>query len=155
MSLLSISLLALLACDDKTADSADSADSATADAADDTAGGDAGTDDGGGDDGDDGDDGGGDDTNDPCYDVPTVTYNNFGQGFMTENCQGCHASTTPNRYGAPDEVVFDTVEDCWDQADRVLSRSTGDAATMPPQGGVSADDRTKLEWWLTCATSGT
>jgi len=163
VSLLSIPLLVLFACDGKVDDTG--ADSATTDSTDDGTGADDGTDstDDGSDDGSDDtdgtggtdDSGSGDDTADPCADVPTVTYNNFGQGFMTENCQGCHASTAPNRYGAPAEVIFDTVEDCWALVDRVLVRSTGDDATMPPQGGVSADDRTKLEWWLTCATSGT
>ena len=95
------------------------------------------------------------DTGDFCDDVATVTYNNFGQGFMTENCQGCHASTAPNRYGAPEEVSFDAVEDCWTWVDRILARSTGDSPSMPPQGGVSDDDRIRLSWWLRCADFGT
>ena len=89
-----------------------------------------------------------------CEDVPTVTYNRFGEGFMTENCQGCHASTTADRYGAPEEVTFDTVKEVWFWKDRILSRSVGDSISMPPAGGVSEDDRTKLEWWLTCAEEG-
>jgi len=92
---------------------------------------------------------------DPCADVPVVTYNNFGEGFMTENCQGCHASTTADRYGAPESVIFDTVDDVWSRAERILERAAGDDASMPPAGGVSEDDRTKLEWWLICAEEGT
>lgn len=92
---------------------------------------------------------------DPCADAPAVTYNNFGRGFVTESCQGCHASTAPNRFGAPVEVVFDTVEDCWKRAERILARSASDTPTMPPQGGVFPDDRARLRWWLTCAPSGT
>ena len=95
------------------------------------------------------------DTADLCSDVPTVTWNNFGHGFVLENCQGCHASTTPNRYGAPEEVYFDTVEDAWTWSQRMLIRSTGDNPTMPPNGGVDVDERTKLEWWLLCADYGT
>jgi uncharacterized membrane protein len=90
-----------------------------------------------------------------CSDAPTVTWNSWGQGFMKEACQSCHASTTENRYGAPDEVVFDTLEQTWDQADRILIRSVGDSPSMPPQGGVNADDRQRLAWWLTCAEPGT
>jgi len=161
----------LIACgkgapDDPAGDSArpDSGDGGDGGAGD---GGDGSGGDGSGGDGGDSDPGGGDseagpgdsdgggDTGDFCDDAPTVTYNNFGQGFMTENCQGCHASTAPDRYGAPKEVIFDTVEDCWEQVDRVLLRSTGSAATMPPQGGVSDDDRTRLAWWLRCANPGT
>ncbi len=89
-----------------------------------------------------------------CEDTPTVTYNSFGEGFMTENCQGCHASTAADRYGAPEGVTFDTVKEVWFWKDRILSRSVGDDSSMPPAGGVSEDDRTKLEWWLVCAEEG-
>ncbi|MCB9742394.1 MAG: hypothetical protein H6740_07340 [Alphaproteobacteria bacterium] len=89
-----------------------------------------------------------------CADVPLVNYDNFGQGFITHMCQGCHASTTPNRYGAPEDTTFDTVEEVWAWSDRILARSTGDEPTMPPAGGTNEDDRTKLEWWLRCAEPG-
>jgi uncharacterized membrane protein len=86
-----------------------------------------------------------------CADAPVVTWDNFGAGFMTQHCQACHASTAPDRHGAPAEVVFDTEEDAWAWADRVLARAIGEGeATMPPQGGVSEDDRYLLEVWLTC-----
>lgn len=90
-----------------------------------------------------------------CKDAPTVNYDNFGHGFMTENCQGCHASTAPNRYGAPEDVAFDSVEDCWRWRERILARSVGEDASMPPNGGVSEDDRTRLSWWMICAEDGT
>lgn len=85
-----------------------------------------------------------------CEAAPVVTYANFGEGFMTQSCQPCHASTSANRYGAPESVVFDTHEDILDQADRILARSVGDDPQMPPSGGVSEDDRYLLEVWLTC-----
>ncbi len=90
-----------------------------------------------------------------CAGAPQVTWNSFGAGFILESCQGCHATTAPERYGAPEGVVFDTVEHCWDQADRILARAAGVSPTMPPQGGTTEDDRTLLTWWLTCATPGT
>ncbi len=90
-----------------------------------------------------------------CADAPLLNYANFGQGFILENCQGCHSSATPERYGAPTEAFFDTVEDCWTWSDRILARSAGEDATMPPQGGVSDDDRVRLQWWLLCAEEGT
>jgi hypothetical protein len=87
-----------------------------------------------------------------CADVPLLTYANFGRGYLTEYCQGCHASTTLDRHGAPETVTFDTLELAWGKADRILERSLG--GTMPPSGGVSDDDLTMMEWWLTCGEEG-
>lgn len=90
-----------------------------------------------------------------CVDAPVVTYNSFGRAFVERACQPCHATPAPDRYGAPEGVVFDTVEDTWRFADSILARAAGDAPTMPPAGGTTEDQRTKLLWWLTCAEPGT
>lgn len=92
---------------------------------------------------------------DPCEGVPVVTYESFGRGFLTENCNGCHAATAPDRHDAPENVTFDTVDEVWTWANVILSVATGDAPTMPPRGGASEDDRTRLQWWLECAEEGT
>ena len=123
-------------------------------------GGDSG-DSGGGDTGDTGGDSGGG----FCDEAPVVTFETFGAGFLTENCQPCHASTVTGdqRYGAPAEVYFDAgdgtgrvdVAAAWSLADRILARATGDAADMPPLGGTTEDDRYRVEVWLTCADPGT
>lgn len=122
--------------------------------------------DAGGDSGDDGaSDGGGDggfedsgetgDSGGFCADAPTLTWANFGNGFLIENCQGCHASTAADRHDAPEEVCFDTVEQAWSWASQILALATGDEPTMPPTGGVFDDDRQRLEYWLRCAEPGT
>jgi len=90
-----------------------------------------------------------------CDEAPVVTWNNFGAGFVGHYCQGCHASTSVDRYGAPESVTFDTVDAVWAFRDRVLARSTGNAPSMPPAGGTNANDRQKLQWWLECAPEGT
>jgi len=90
-----------------------------------------------------------------CADAATVTWNSWGQGFLIEACQGCHASAAEERFGAPEDVSFDTVDQAWDQAERILARAGTDPPTMPPQGGVEPDDRQRLVWWLTCAEPGT
>lgn len=96
------------------------------------------------------------DTADPfCADVPVVTYNNFGEGFLLANCQSCHASTAPDRHDAPEEVSFDTVDQVWTWAGSILATATGDAPKMPPRGGIDEADRVRLEWWLRCAEPGT
>lgn len=92
---------------------------------------------------------------DACADTPVVTWNNFGASFVLHNCQGCHASTAADRHDAPESVTFDTVEEVWAQADRVLATAASAEPSMPPRGGVTDDDRQRLEWWLTCAEPGT
>jgi len=85
-----------------------------------------------------------------CAEVPVVTWDNWGEGFLIERCQACHASTSENRNDAPEEVVFDTREETLAQADRILARAAGEDATMPPEGGVTDDDKFLLTVWLTC-----
>lgn len=85
-----------------------------------------------------------------CVDAPVATYANFGRGFLTQHCEVCHAATANDRHDAPETATFDTEEEVWAMADRILARAAGDAPTMPPQGGVSDDDRFLLEVWLTC-----
>ncbi|MFO0748509.1 MAG: hypothetical protein U1F43_23015 [Myxococcota bacterium] len=85
-----------------------------------------------------------------CDDAPVLSWDNFGQGFMVENCQPCHASTAAVRHDAPDDVTFDTPADIALFRDRILLRATGPTPEMPPAGGVSLDDRALLEAWLRC-----
>lgn len=84
-----------------------------------------------------------------CDDAPVVTWENFGAGFVTQNCQACHASGAVARNGAPEAVTFDSEEDTLSFAERILSRVV-DTPTMPPQGGVTDDDRYFTEVWLRC-----
>ena len=85
-----------------------------------------------------------------CLDAPVTTWDNFGAGFVTQHCSACHASTTPDRHDAPADVTFDTEEQAWQWAERILARAASETPTMPPQGGVSEDDRYLLEVWLNC-----
>ena len=87
------------------------------------------------------------DSSAPCD--PSVTYESFGRGFVTQHCQTCHASTSPDRRGAPRDVVFDTEDDVWANADAIRVRAI-EQGDMPPQGGVSADDLALLDRWLSC-----
>jgi len=93
-------------------------------------------------------------TEGPCATAPVVTWDSFGKGFITGTCQTCHASTATDRHGAPEAVVFDTEADVLAQAALVLEVATGDDPRMPPEGGVSDDDRARLAWWLTCPADG-
>lgn len=90
---------------------------------------------------------------DICEEAPTVTWDNFAAGFVSENCQSCHASTSTDRNYAPENVTFDTEEELWAHAPDVLGVATGENPFMPPQGGVSEDDRYQLEVMLSCTSS--
>ena len=127
-----ILLAGLMACGDKD-------DTHTTPGADDTAGTD-GT-----------DDTGGLEVSDTgiCADAPVVTWENFGNGFVNERCQSCHASTSLARYGAPESITFDTKEETLALQDRILDRVV-DSESMPPEGGVTDDDLELLQLWLVC-----
>ncbi len=90
-----------------------------------------------------------------CEESPPVNWVNFGQGFFIQSCQGCHYSEAPYRYGAPENVVFDDLEQVWEQRAMVLHTATGPTPTMPPNGGTTDLEREMLEIWLTCALPGT
>ncbi len=85
-----------------------------------------------------------------CAEAPVVTWETFGEGFLRENCQACHASTTVERLGAPEDVTFDTEADALRWRARILERAAGEAPTMPPQGGTDDEDRWRLRVWLAC-----
>jgi uncharacterized membrane protein len=85
-----------------------------------------------------------------CHDAPVVKWANFGQGFVAEACQSCHASAAPDRQEAPADVTFDSHDQLLDWLDLVVERAAADPPTMPPSGGVSDDDRYRLRVWLLC-----
>lgn len=89
-----------------------------------------------------------------CETAPLVNWANFGNAFMIQNCNGCHASTTPERYGAPPLATFDTPEEVWMQKASVLYAAGGEAPRMPPSGGTTDVQRLKLAIWLECGTFG-
>lgn len=89
-----------------------------------------------------------------CDEAPTVNWVNFGKGFFVQACQGCHYTEAPYRYGAPEDINFDDLDEVWAQKAMVLMVSLGDAPTMPPNGGTTELEREMLEIWLTCAPSG-
>jgi hypothetical protein len=85
-----------------------------------------------------------------CDDVPTLTWENFGKDFMQHNCQTCHSSTTANRNGAPEDVVFDSHEAVRERRIQIVSQIIGPEPLMPPSGGLDADVLWRAEVWLEC-----
>jgi uncharacterized membrane protein len=84
-----------------------------------------------------------------CDPTFPVSWDNFGEGFIATNCNGCHASGTRDRNGAPESVTFDTEYQAMTQADDIL-RTVVDSETMPPAGGVIEEDLLLLDLWLGC-----
>jgi uncharacterized membrane protein len=90
------------------------------------------------------------DSAESCADAPLLTYDNFGRGFLTQNCQPCHAADAADRYDADPTVTFDTYDDVIANWDAIARVATGDTPVMPPSGGVPDEEREMLSIWLTC-----
>ena len=89
------------------------------------------------------------DIHEDCIDVPIVTYASFGQGFLTFSCQGCHASGSVDRQGAPDSVTFDDHQQVIQWLPRIYHR-TYVTLDMPPALGVFEEDLERLRIWVEC-----
>ena len=88
----------------------------------------------------------------PCDELPVITYDTFGAGFLATYCNGCHSGAVGDRRGAPPSVVFDPREQAASFAARILARREPppNITPMPPAGGVVAEDDEKLQIWLQC-----
>ena len=91
-----------------------------------------------------------------CPPDSLVTWETFGQPFITTRCLGCHTENQSgsSRQGAPDGVNFDRYEDVVAHAAAIAAVTTGPAPTMPPADGVEPEDRALLAEWLACDTPG-
>ncbi len=84
-----------------------------------------------------------------CTPSSENTWATFGASFMAGRCSGCHGSGSPNRHGAPESVVFDDEADVWALRATILDSVTTRAA-MPPAGGLTEVELTRLQSWLAC-----
>lgn len=87
---------------------------------------------------------------DDCDQAPLVTWDNWAESMILTHCQGCHASVSPNRYGAPIDIHFDHKEAAYDLADRIYIRVLN-TQDMPPAGGILEEDLYLLDVWLRCS----
>lgn len=84
----------------------------------------------------------------------TLTYENFGKGFMEGYCQRCHAAHAIDRQGAPGGYSFDTRDDVVRLKARIFVRAAGPNTSMPPgPDDPSGDERSKLADWLACGAN--
>jgi uncharacterized membrane protein len=88
----------------------------------------------------------------PCPPGGTeLTYDNFGEAFLTGWCQTCHGAPDPERHGAPDGYDFGTPEDVRRWRARIFARAAAINTSMPPgPDDPSAEERDMLADWLAC-----
>ncbi len=81
----------------------------------------------------------------------TLTYDNFGAGFLATYCNRCHSSASN---GAPPDIKFDTLDEVHAHADRIFIRAAGPNVTMPPgPDDPPAEQRDRLAEWLACGAN--
>jgi hypothetical protein len=90
----------------------------------------------------------GDSTGSTCPTDSTLTYANFGQAFMQDNCLSCH------RAGGPQSPTLSTLEQVRANSDMIdRSAAAGPNAVntyMPDGSSVAEAERRKLGEWLAC-----
>ncbi len=81
----------------------------------------------------------------------TLTYENFGAGFMDAYCNSCHSAPNGERNGAPDDYVFATHADVIADKDRIFANAADTNDAMPPgPNGIPPGARVELAKWLAC-----
>lgn len=88
----------------------------------------------------------------PCPDTGTaLTYDNFGQPFLSTHCQSCHGGLGSDRRGAPLAYDFGSPELARNFKDRIFIRAAWVNTTMPPgPDDPSEKERQDLAEWLAC-----
>lgn len=104
-----------------------------------------------------GDDEGGPPTGAVCPKSSTLTWDNFGKGFMDSYCVRCHSTklTGAARQGAPSDHNFDSVELLREEIDHTDEQAAAgpDAVnTLMPIGAPTPTEaeRRQLGEWLAC-----
>ena len=78
-----------------------------------------------------------------------ASWDAWASGFFTTYCGACHSQSSPDRYGAPDGIDFDTIEMVQAWSGRIHERVLVDE-TMPMGGGVPSDALDRLAVWMDC-----
>lgn len=82
------------------------------------------------------------------------TFENFGRHFLASYCNSCHSADIGERKGAPDNYVFETLEQVQHHKDRIFVRSAGDNDSMPPgPDDPPIEQRNRLADWLACGAN--
>jgi len=85
-------------------------------------------------------------TGSTCPSDSTLTYENFGQAFIANNCLACHSNRE-----SPTLTTQAAVAANREELDLVAAAGPSSVNTQMPQGGsVTTADRQKLGEWLAC-----
>ena len=81
-----------------------------------------------------------------------LSYANFGAGFMSQYCTGCHSVDVPmaQRHDAPLGVDFETLDKVREHMEFIYVDAADFYDKMPPAGGPKVEDRMRLGEWLAC-----
>jgi hypothetical protein len=90
----------------------------------------------------------GDPTGSTCPTTSTLTYANFGEPFMRNNCLACHSASGPE---SPKLDTVELIRAAADQIDRAAAAGPDSVNTYMPDGAsVDEGERRKLGEWLAC-----
>lgn len=78
-----------------------------------------------------------------------LTWDNWGQSFFAAYCDSCHAAESPNRFGAPEGISFDSAAEVETWASSIETTVLVDES-MPLGGGVGEEERYLLTAYLRC-----
>ena len=84
-----------------------------------------------------------------CEDQPDLTWANWGDWFFLNYCRSCHSAHAEDRWGAPDGVNFDTLEEVRQQSS-LIEYVVLTEQSMPVGGGVYDEDLEFLKTFLEC-----
>ena len=96
----------------------------------------------------------GGDTATTCDREPPLTYESWGEGFVSKHCTGCHSSLLEagERNGGTVGVDLDTYSGVLIFAERFEARVlVPETPEMPPGGVPTEEELQMLREWLTCS----
>ena len=85
---------------------------------------------------------------DTAHCTADVSWNNWGHGFFLTWCSSCHAASTEERHGAPENITFDSEQEVARWRERIYARVILQQ-DMPVGGGISDDNVQILHDYLT------
>ncbi len=84
-----------------------------------------------------------------CEHEVLVTWEHGGKSFFLSHCTSCHSTTSPNRWGAPEYLNYDTLDGVVEAQHNIRQAALWDEV-MPPGYPLEDDEREVLASLLDC-----